>query len=570
MRFWQRLGVFSLCAMLLLVACGRPTVRSLADAEQIVRSRLMPKVSLIENRVVSDAAAARYNVEAIREPLPEISGFPLYAAQPGSADVFVEILSSPEKANPDRLNESWLVDVATAFNASNPRLTSGESVRVGVRRVSSGLATRILAAGEAQPQAFSPSNDFWLEMLRADGLTLVPIASELVPNTAGFVISEALAQRLGDQANFPILLNTILSGGVALGYPNPYTSSTALNLLYTILWYAADHNETGGGLSLADLESPAVNSVFAAFQDQVTITTGTTLDLQELFIRSPASMEAFPLEYQNFLALKELAEFRDVSFIPFGVAHSNSLVGFDWNNANETAALRLFATYAATAEARELASQMGFEPLDRDDPIPPLPAGSLLLAAQSFWKRQKDGDRTVYMMIVVDTSGSMSGEPLRAVQDGLRIASQSINAGNHVGMVGFGGQPYWLVPLAPFDRLHHQRLLAGVDSLSAQGFTAMYDGLTIALDALMTQRASDPNGRFYILLLSDGETNRGWRLPDMQGVLEYSDIRIYPIAYDLLDQPDLVAIAATGEASVQRGNTETITGILRDIFQTSL
>ncbi len=281
-------------------------------------------------------------------------------------------------------------------------------------------------------------------------------------------------------------------------------------------------------------------------------------------------MEAFPLEYQNFLVLKELPEFRNVSFIPFGVPHSNSLVGFDWNSPAETAALQLFATYATTAEARELANQMGFVPLDRDDPIPPVPSGSLLLAAQSFWKRQKDGDRTVYLMIVVDTSGSMDGQPLRSVQDGLRIASQEINAGNQVGMVGFGGQPYWVVPLAPFDRLHQQRLLAGIDSLRAEGFTAMYDAVTVGLDALMTQRASDPNGLYYMLILSDGETNRGWNFADLQGVLEYSGVRFYPIAYGDIDQQELRSIAETGEASVQSGSPDNITDLLRGLFQTSL
>ncbi len=173
-------------------------------------------------------------------------------------------------------------------------------------------------------------------------------------------------------------------------------------------------------------------------------------------------------------------------------------------------------------------------------------------------------------MIVVDTSGSMDGQPLRSVQDGLRIASQEINAGNQVGMVGFGGQPYWVVPLAPFDRLHQQRLLAGIDSLRAEGFTAMYDAVTVGLDALMTQRASDPNGLYYMLILSDGETNRGWNFADLQGVLEYSGVRFYPIAYGDIDQQELRSIAETGEASVQSGSPDNITDLLRGLFQTSL
>jgi Ca-activated chloride channel family protein len=32
----------------------------------------------------------------------------------------------------------------------------------------------------------------------------------------------------------------------------------------------------------------------------VLITTTTTLDLQEIFIRDPDKLQAFPLEYQNY------------------------------------------------------------------------------------------------------------------------------------------------------------------------------------------------------------------------------------------------------------------------------
>ena len=62
-----------------------------------------------------------------------------------------------------------------------------------------------------------------------------------------------------------------------IGYPNPYSSSTALNLLYSIFWRGAGHQEDGQPLTIADLESPQVKSVFQGFQQQVLITTTTTL-----------------------------------------------------------------------------------------------------------------------------------------------------------------------------------------------------------------------------------------------------------------------------------------------------
>ena len=106
-------------------------------------------------------------------------------------------------------------------------------------------------------------------------------------------------------------------------------------------------------------------------------------------------------------------------------------------------------------------------------------------------------------MTVIDTSGSMEGKPLNAVKEGLRIASSEINAGNYVGLVSYGDQPIDLVPLAPFDQMQHKRFLAAIDGLQADGGTAMYDGVMVGLGKLIDQKKANPNGKFYLLLLTD-------------------------------------------------------------------
>ena len=108
---------------------------------------------------------------------------------------------------------------------------------------------------------------------------------------------------------------------------------------------------------------------------------------------------------------------------------------------------------------QKLAPPLGKEVIDylQKKQVPPIPKGDVLTTAQTFWKQQKDAGQTVYLMTVIDTSGSMEGTPLNAVKEGLRIASAEINAGNHVGLVSYGDQPIDLVPLAPFDQMQHKR-----------------------------------------------------------------------------------------------------------------
>jgi Ca-activated chloride channel family protein len=552
---------------------GIPSVESEAEAETVLLETVMPRLDW-EEEFVADAVASRYSTDTISEPLPAIEDFPLYAAQPPNDEqtVYLEIFSSSEKANVDKQNERWLVEVADAFNQQGVTTSGGQSIQVGIRQIPSGTAARLLAAGTVQPAGYSPSNDLWVQMINSEGVNTTAVQPRLVPNTAGLVLQgEAYNALGGGEVTFAQVLDAMISGQLTAGYPNPYTSSTALNLLYSLFWRSAGLSGDAA-LTVANLESPEVNSVFSAFQEQVLITTTTTLDLQEIFIRDPDKLQAFPLEYQNYQSLVQLPGFENVQFVPFGIPHNNPLVGFDWNSAAQVEALQRFGEFAMSSEMQALAVQQGFEPTPylESGQAPPIPSGEVLTAAQTYWKARKDGGRTVYLMTVVDTSGSMEGEPLNAVKEGLQVASSVINAGNQVGLITFGDRAVYRLPLAPFDQLQHQRLLAAVDNLRADGSTAMYDAMLMGMGELMKQRQADPEGRFYLLLLTDGEANRGYNFNDVEELISYSGIRVYPIAYGDVNEGELTAIAALRESTVKTGTTDNVQDLLKGLFQTNL
>ena len=568
--------VLGLCVALIWSCSvgGPPQVDSLDSARTALNDYVLPKID-VANETVPDEAAARYATDQFEEPLPDVANYPLYGAQPGGNNtVYVEIFSSSEKANIDRQNERWLVEVAEAFNERQETLPSGAVIQVGIRQIASGTAARVLGAGAAQPQGYSPSNDLWVSMIQSQGVDTVPVAERLVPNTAGWVIPKQVYDSLAENGSvsFDRLLNAIASEQVAVAYPNPYASSTALNLLYTLYWRAAGHQENDGQLTAAELQTPQVNSVFEQFQNQVLITTPTTLDLQELFLRDQTKLQAFPLEYQNYLALRQVPGFENTEFVPFGIPHNNPLVGFGWNTPQEQAALARFGEFARSADMQALAAQQGFVETDylKTAQTPPIPSGEVLLAAQSNWKLRKDSGRTVYMSLVIDTSGSMDGAPLQAVQDGLRIAAGQINPGNYIGIVSFDDNPVRRLAMAPFDELQHQKFLATVDQLRADGKTAMYDGIMVGLADLLEKQANDPTGRFYLLLLSDGEANRGNQFSAVRDIMAYSEVRFYPIAYGDVNEDELNAIASLRESTVKAGNPDNVQTLFKDLFQVNL
>jgi Ca-activated chloride channel family protein len=164
----------------------------------------------------------------------------------------------------------------------------------------------------------------------------------------------------------------------------------------------------------------------------------------------------------------------------------------------------------------------------------------------------------------------MDGEPLNAVKEGLKIASKEINKGNYIGLVTYGDTPNELVPLGPFDELQHKRFLAGIDSLRADGATAMYDGVMVALSKLMEQKKANPDGRFYLLLLTDGAVNVGFNFKDISSIIEHSGVRVYPIAYGEVNEEELQSIAALKESTVKKGNPENVKDLLKELFQTNL
>jgi len=541
-----------------------------------LRDRILPNIT-VSSKVISDTDAYNAVIPPLQDYVPDPETYPLYGAEPtnDSGTVYVEVYSSAEKANAARDDERWLVDVAEQFNKKQERLPSGELIQVGVRNIPSGLGAQILAAGKGQPAGYTPAHALWPELLKADGLQVETISPALVSSHAMFAVRPEIYQQLekGGEVTFDRLMDAILAGEIKVGYSNPYIASSALNFLYTSLWRSAGHDRDGKPLTLAEIASPEVGSVFNAFQKQVVLTTPTYLDLKQIWLRDKTAFDVIVMAHQSYAGLVRQPGFDEFAYVPFGIAETSPLVSFDWTTPTEKSALERFSAFATSAPMQALAVKQGYEQteyLQKGD-FPPIPSGDVLKAAQSFWKQRKDGGRTVYMELVVDTSGSMEDDNrLPALKEALRLASSQINPGNHVGLVTFSDQPTHQMYLAPYNELEQKRLFTAIDQLRADGGTALYDGLVVGLAELMSAKKNDPDGEFYLLLLTDGARTDGLSFKQIEGLIEASGVRVYPIAYGDVNTGELSAIADIRESPVFQGTPEKVQGLLKDLFQTSL
>ena len=265
-------------------------------------------------RYVQASGGVTVRKGSLEDSLPPIAKYPM--AVTGRGGVVVEIFVSTEKSGSG--TDGWMVEAAEAFNASGARTAGGRPARVSIRKIASGTGYQFIASGKYQPDAFSPSNHLWVRMAEARGARMTPITERTVGNIAGIVMKDSVArdiEQAAGQVTVPAIIDAAVQGRIAVGYTNPYASSTGLNFLVTVLMTFADGSE-------ATMLSGDVSSAFEAFQASVPFVAMTTLQMRDS-VRQDGSLDAFVMEYQTFIKTAELQS--GYRFIPFGIRHDNPL-----------------------------------------------------------------------------------------------------------------------------------------------------------------------------------------------------------------------------------------------------
>ncbi|MFM7360876.1 MAG: VWA domain-containing protein [Cyanobium sp.] len=555
-----------------------PPVTSFDSAMERLERRLLPSITVDSAMTPATLGSAEAPLP-LAERLPQAAAFPLHGAPaeaitPRGGSLRVEIVSSLEKADNQRASRRWLVDAAERFNQRGERGNDGRRIEVVVRPIPSGLAAQMLAAGGYRPAGYSPASRQWLELLRLDGIMPTLLLPSLVGNRSVIAVrGAAWKQSGGGPLAFGPLMERTLAGQLRMGTCNPYLCSPGLDFMHTLLWTSAGHAGQGGALRAAELERGSIQRSLELFQQRVSRIEPTYIEQIEIWKRRPEALDAVVMAEQSYRQLQREPGFGDLVAVPFGADQGSPLVALPWTTGPERQALERFGRFVTSAPLQTLARSQDF---GQPSPVPsearpPRADGDLLRKVQRLWKQRKDGGRTVYLQLLVDVSGSMNEDNrLTQLKRALTVASGAINSGNQVGLISFSDKPTRLMPLQPYDANSRARLLATVQGLQADGSTALYDGLAVALHDLMQARRRDPNGRFHLLVLSDGLATKGLELGDLRSVIENCDISITPIAYGDVNDGELRDIAAIREGTVYRGDPKRILPLINDLFQTTL
>lgn len=487
--------------------------------------------------------------DSLNEVLPDISKYPPQVNN--STPTYIEIFSSTEKAGSG--TEGWLTEVARDFN--NASITvDGKQVSVRLRGIPSGEAADYITSGKYLPDAYTPSNELWGEMIISKGVKAELVEERLAGNVAGILLTKSKKDELVNkygEINTRTISEAVANRELTMGYTNPFASSTGLNFLISTL-YTFDSN---------NLLSDNAKAGFESFQTNIPLVAYTTLQMRES--AKSGVLDGFVLEYQTYMNTPDI---RYYEFTPFGFRHDSPVYAIGELSEEKMKILNEFVEFSQQEKYQTLANEYGFNGFNEYQSEAGPISGDVIIQAQKLWKEQK---KPICAVFVADVSGSMMGEPLNNLKNSLLKGQYYIGEEHMVGLVSYSNDVNIDLPIAKFDLNQRASFAGAVNDLQAGGGTATFDGIVVAMTMIQEQRAADPDLRPVIFVLSDGETNKGHSLDEIKVIVEDLGIPIYTIGYNA-NIPALQEISSINEAASINADTDDVIYKLRNLFNAEM
>ncbi|KJB87828.1 von Willebrand factor A [Paenibacillus sp. E194] len=553
------MSVFALIFVFILIYVGVTLTSNLGKSKSQVTTEDAAKQlnKLYANVSVSTEAPVKGQIDIspadVGDTLPDISKFPITVKN--TTNQFVEIFTSTEKGGTGM--DSWLADVATEFNNAKIQV-NGKPVSVKIRNIASGTAADYIRSGKYVPDAYTPSNELLGEMVKASGVKTELVSKRLVGNVPGIVISkskhDAIISSYG-AVNVKTVTEAISNNEFSMGYTDPFSSSTGINFLVTAL----------STFDKSNLLSNKAVQGFEKFQENIPFLASTTTQMRDA--AKSGVLDGFVLEYQTYINTDELKN--EYVFTPFGIRHDNPLYAIGNLPKGKMDIIKKFAEFALQEKYQKKAQAKGFNELDNYKSEMPVVKGSLLASAQKLWKDKKNGGKPIAAVFVTDVSGSMAGEPLNRLKESLLKGQKNLGKDNSIGLVSYSNDVTINLPIKKYDTTQRSLFVGAVNSLQADGGTATFDGIIVALKMLQEEKAVNPNIKPMIFVLSDGETNRGHSLKDIKELIETFKVPIYTIGYNA-DIQALQSISSINEAASINADTDDVVYKIANLFNVQM
>lgn len=500
-----------------------------------------------------DAPLDIYDLDVEHTTLADIDTFPITVRGSGAIDIEIAAATELSADAPDDL----INVLAKKFNSSRTEV-DGKTVSVSIRKITSGEVLTYMTDGDYRPDVYIPSSYAWGDMLKAKGFDTIKLTDRMAGNTAGILMEKKTYDTFIEgyhEVTVDKVLEASLAGDLTFAYTNPYTSSTGLNIL-TAMLYSFDNNNP--------LSENAAQKLLE-YQKQSPPVAYTTAVLRAQ--ASKGIIKAMVMEEQ---AYRNAPELKDYVYVPAGIRHDHPVYTFDYVSREKQEAAKKFVEYCLSNEAQKIASEKGFNLHDDYKEQSSGLDGAGYLSAQKIWKVNKDGGKPIIAVFVADVSGSMDGMPLNALKESLISTAGYISSDNYIGLVSYSDEVYINLDIAQFDETQRAYFSGAVKSLTANGGTATYDAVLVALDMLRTKAEEVPDAKLMLFVLSDGAQNSGYRLSKITDIVEGMKVPVYTIGYNLNSPGELKQLSDINEAALINAQTDDIVNQLRNLFNVQL
>lgn len=469
--------------------------------------------------------------------------------------------------------KTWLDQAVAAFNARAEQV-DGRTVVVKAQYANSGDVLHAIQDGSLKPELWSPADGSWFKQANdwsrgQSSRDLFPTSQPLVHVPLVIAMWEPMARAIGWPN--PIGWNDLAKlaaepqgwgryghpewGRFTWGHCHPDSASgfqTMVCMVYAITGKTS-------GLTVADLKDPKVLARLGGLEASVEH-YGMSSRWIDDFMRAkgPAYLSA-AAQYENNVIEGNLASGNKpwplVAIYPKeGTVFNDNPVAVasaEWIDDAKRRAAERFVAFLLSPEQQREAVAKGLRPAGStaapggpfslangvaetlpDFPAYEIPGESILNRVRDLWFETK---RPASVTLIIDTSGSMNGEPLEKAKAGAIGFLDQMYPKDEVEIIAFSDR---IVPLVQMSQVGvvREQLRERVQGLFAGGGTHLYDVTDLALKRIAERRKADPHRHFGIVLLTDGKDEGSvLKKQDLVDTLPHDDapevVKIFTIAY---------------------------------------
>jgi Ca-activated chloride channel homolog len=454
--------------------------------------------------------------------------------------------------------KAWLEAAVASFAESGAETAAGQPIKVTVSSVLSGESMLQIVDGALQPTVWSPGETAWVDQLtqkwalKNQGPITRSACAPTVRTPVGLAIWQPMAEALG-WPNKPIRMAQLIDlannpdgwsslghpewGKLRLGHTHPQYSSAGLLFLTQVIYSVTGKTQ---GITPTDIYSAPVQTALETLAANTSKYGMVTTDLlNAMAARGPAFLHVASAFEEGTLRTNadKGAQLRwPLVFVfpadgTFWSDHPYCILdGASWVSPEQAEAAQLFLTHLTSADVQAQAANHYVRPLDGNIPpdsalakvglsdlaaspatIPnfaiPSPEVSDAIIDQFYNTKRK-----ATVILALDVSGSMSGEPIRTATESTAEFLGRLHPKDRVGLIAFNETPQLLTPISPVSNVVEQ-LRQQVLSLPADGGTNLHGAVCRAAELLRQEQAADrakgENRLYGIVVLSDGKDTTG-------------------------------------------------------------